>query len=152
MQRKCPSAVSAFYMAYLQNRPQSGEPATPAAAGADASQMPSTRASALPAKDGGQAVPAITFLYRLTPGIADRSFGLNVARLARLPPSVIAQAAVQAAAMEEASAARTAPAAGPPRPGAPHASLLRQLQEALLRGCDQPALLRLQGQARTAVT
>jgi DNA mismatch repair protein MSH3 len=29
--------------------------------------------------------PSITFLYRLTPGMCDRSFGLNVARMADLP-------------------------------------------------------------------
>ncbi|KAJ3174751.1 hypothetical protein HK101_010851 [Irineochytrium annulatum] len=34
-------------------------------------------------------IPNITFLYRLTDGLANRSYGLNVARLASLPPSVI---------------------------------------------------------------
>ena len=44
----------------------------------------------------------ITFLYRLTSGVADRSFGLNVARMARLPASVVERAAERAADMEAA--------------------------------------------------
>ncbi|KAI3966606.1 hypothetical protein MKX01_011404 [Papaver californicum] len=42
----------------------------------------------------------ITFLYKLVPGMSDRSFGLNVARLAQLPSSCIARAAVMAAKLE----------------------------------------------------
>ncbi|KAI3981024.1 hypothetical protein MKX01_011074 [Papaver californicum] len=42
----------------------------------------------------------ITFLYKLVPGMSDRSFGLNVARLAQLPSSCIARAAVVAAKLE----------------------------------------------------
>ena len=42
----------------------------------------------------------ITFLYKLVSGVADNSFGLNVARMARLPPSVLARAAERAADME----------------------------------------------------
>lgn len=44
----------------------------------------------------------ITFLYRLTGGVADRSFGLNVARMARLPTAVLRRAAERAAHMEAA--------------------------------------------------
>lgn len=45
-------------------------------------------------------IPRITFLYKLVPGVADRSFGLNVARMAHLPPSVVDRAADQAAHLE----------------------------------------------------
>ena len=48
----------------------------------------------------------IEFLYRLTPGVAHRSYGLNVARMAGLPADVVAAAAAQAREMEEAVAAR----------------------------------------------
>ena len=46
------------------------------------------------------------WLHRLTPGIADRSFGLNVARLAHLPGTVIQQASAEAAKLEQAMTAR----------------------------------------------
>ena len=46
------------------------------------------------------AIPRITFLYKLIPGLADRSFGLNVARLALLPESVVQNAARKAAEMQ----------------------------------------------------
>ncbi|KAI3836343.1 hypothetical protein MKW92_046063 [Papaver armeniacum] len=42
----------------------------------------------------------ITFLYKLVPGMSDKSFGLNVAQLAQLPSSCIARAAVMAAKLE----------------------------------------------------
>ncbi|XP_058084310.1 DNA mismatch repair protein MSH3 isoform X6 [Magnolia sinica] len=42
----------------------------------------------------------VTFLYKVVPGMADKSFGLNVARLAQLPPSCIARASVMAAKLE----------------------------------------------------
>ena len=48
----------------------------------------------------------IEFLYRLTPGVAHRSYGLNVARMAGLPADVVAAAAARAREMEEAVAAR----------------------------------------------
>ena len=51
---------------------------------------------------GGTATSAITFLYHLEAGSSPRSFGVNVARLARLPPKVLALAAAQSAAFEDA--------------------------------------------------
>ena len=50
--------------------------------------------------------PEITFLYKLVPGLADRSFGLNVARMASLPDSAIQKAEVKAAEMEAAVTAK----------------------------------------------
>lgn len=48
----------------------------------------------------------VVFLYKLTPGIAARSYGLNVARLARLPESVLDVAAIKAREAQEASEER----------------------------------------------
>ncbi|KAM0945139.1 putative DNA mismatch repair protein MutS/MSH [Dioscorea sansibarensis] len=44
----------------------------------------------------------VTFLYKVVRGASDKSFGLNVARLAQLPPSCITLAAIMAAKMESA--------------------------------------------------
>jgi DNA mismatch repair protein MutS len=54
----------------------------------------------------------VTFTYRVVPGSADRSYGVHVARLAGLPPSVVARAEAVLADLE---------AGGPPRPPAPGA-------------------------------
>ncbi|KAJ3333922.1 Mismatch repair protein msh3 [Blyttiomyces sp. JEL0837] len=51
-------------------------------------------------KDGA---PSVTFLYKLTDGLAARSYGLNVARLASLPEEVISVAAVKSAELEKAN-------------------------------------------------
>ena len=48
----------------------------------------------------------IEFLFKLAPGVAHRSYGLNVARMAGLPSDVIARAGERAREMEEAVAAR----------------------------------------------
>ena len=52
---------------------------------------------------GGQAgeEQEITFLYQIAPGTAHRSYGLNVARLARVPKPVLDLAAVKSREMEE---------------------------------------------------
>lgn len=42
----------------------------------------------------------VTFLYKVVRGASDKSFGLNVARLAQLPSSCIARAAIMAAKLE----------------------------------------------------
>ncbi|CAL51618.1 DNA mismatch repair protein MutS-like,N-terminal [Ostreococcus tauri] len=51
-------------------------------------------------------VPRIQFLYKITPGVAHRSFGLNVARMAGLPTEVIQSASVKASELEIAVARR----------------------------------------------
>lgn len=43
----------------------------------------------------------ITFLFQVSEGVAHRSYGLNVARLARVPKSVIDTAAVKSTELEE---------------------------------------------------
>ena len=49
----------------------------------------------------GEGNEKVTFLYKLTAGSCPRSYGLNVARLAGLPSSVIASAKAKSAAFEE---------------------------------------------------
>ena len=44
----------------------------------------------------------VTFLYKLQPGASDRSYGLNVARLARLPESIIKRAHLMSTRFEKA--------------------------------------------------
>ena len=52
--------------------------------------------------DGARLVGArLTFLYTLVPGVAPRSFGLHVARIAGLPESLLRCAARKGAEMEE---------------------------------------------------
>ena len=43
----------------------------------------------------------ITFLYTLTRGMASRSYGLNVARLADIPSSIVTVAGVKSRELEE---------------------------------------------------
>lgn len=50
----------------------------------------------------------VCFLYKLTEGACPKSYGHNVARLAGLPVSVVAQAAVKAAELEAVFRARAA--------------------------------------------
>ena len=63
-------------------------------------QEHSEAASSPSTSQAAPAIPQITFLYKLVPGVADRSFGLNVARMAHLPPAVVDRAAEQAAHLE----------------------------------------------------
>jgi DNA mismatch repair ATPase MutS len=48
----------------------------------------------------------ITFLYKLVPGVASRSFGLHVARLAQIPETCVVQAAAMATKLEMEVSAR----------------------------------------------
>jgi len=56
----------------------------------------------------------VTFLYKLVEKAAQRSYGLNVARLAELPPELLAVARAKSHELEEAIQARQQ-AAGRPR-------------------------------------
>lgn len=49
----------------------------------------------------GQVCEEVTFLYRLTAGSSPRSYGLNVAKLARLPVEVLQLAQQRSAEFEE---------------------------------------------------
>lgn len=75
LQKEYPSDVGTHYMDYIEER---------AAPSASDEEDPST------------STPKITFLYKLTRGIADSSYGLNVARLAGIPASVISMASGRA--------------------------------------------------------
>ena len=90
LQQALPGLIAAVHMAYMQDSPVSVS-----------SSVADTR------PEPQAAVPKITFLYKLAPGVADRSFGLNVARMAHLPPSVVDRAAEQALHMEESITKRT---------------------------------------------
>lgn len=86
-----PGTVSSHHMAFLEQ----GE--LPGAAGSPDTENRDPCSTAAPSKR----VPQVTLLYKLVPGIAPRSFGLNVARLARVPREVVEQAARIAAQLEE---------------------------------------------------
>jgi DNA mismatch repair protein MSH6 len=57
------------------------------------------------AGEGGAATKSITFLYNLTAGSSPKSFGINVAKLARLPEAVLRLAAAKSDAFERSLAA-----------------------------------------------
>lgn len=52
-------------------------------------------------QESGENSQDITFLYEVGDGVAHRSYGLNVARLANLPESVLEVAAVKSKALED---------------------------------------------------
>lgn len=52
-------------------------------------------------------VESITFLYQLVRGPAKRSYGLNVARLADIPPPILRMAAVKSRELEKAISDRS---------------------------------------------
>ncbi|KAL2200056.1 muts domain V-domain-containing protein [Corynascus similis CBS 632.67] len=66
----------------------------------------------------------ITFLYEVADGVAHRSYGLNVARLARIPRRVLDVAARKSREMEEGVKARRLQGA------------VRLLEDAIVKGCD----------------
>ncbi|KAF9607275.1 hypothetical protein IFM89_033482 [Coptis chinensis] len=52
-------------------------------------------------ENGAHGVEQVTFLYRLTPGACPKSYGVNVARLAGLPNSILQKAAAKSSEFEE---------------------------------------------------
>ncbi|KAF5181247.1 Dna mismatch repair protein muts [Thalictrum thalictroides] len=52
-------------------------------------------------EEGACGVEQVTFLYRLTPGACPKSYGVNVARLAGLPDSILHKAAAKSKEFEE---------------------------------------------------
>ena len=100
LQEQFPGRLEARYMSYLQDVPSSSPPSPPPQIGGGSGGGHDG--------DGGQppALPRITFLFKLVPGVADRSFGLNVARMAHLPGGVVELAAVKAEQMEEQTLSR----------------------------------------------
>ena len=84
---KRPDACAAAFTSYAEKRFRERrlEPGAEAADDAD---------------DAYAAADEIDFLYALTPGVAHRSFGLNVARMAGVPPGVLRCAAAKARELE----------------------------------------------------
>lgn len=80
---KYPDQISAYHMAFLQASSVTGS-------------LPSTTASS----SSSSSADPVTFLYKLAPGPADRSFGLNVARLAGLPEEIITRASTLSSRLE----------------------------------------------------
>jgi len=84
-----PQLVRNWHMAYVENSP---------------TEVPIAAAAAGTAVDEGDAsvrVPSITFLFKLAPGPAPSSFGLNVARMAHVSEQVLQRAAVMAQRMRQ---------------------------------------------------
>jgi len=81
-------------------------------------------------EDSTRDIPIITFLYKVTNGIADRSFGLNVARLAHLPESIIQHAAIKSREMDETLSDRT-------RRRKEQESRLKEARDAIVRGFEE---------------
>jgi DNA mismatch repair protein MSH6 len=100
MVRKGEKALAPLYLATTQAR-------APLTHTQFAKHAPTPRAQGClveeEAGEGG-APPAarVTFLYKFAPGACPKSYGLNVARLARLPESIIERAAVKSAEFERA--------------------------------------------------
>jgi DNA mismatch repair ATPase MutS len=64
--------------------------------GATSNQLEaSTAAAAAAAAAADSPGEHIEFMYKLTPGVAHRSFGLNVARMAGVPTSVVRRAGLK---------------------------------------------------------
>lgn len=79
--------IAVYHMSYVrqdapavEDSPAAGDAAGPGAAAAGSD----TAAAAAGSDSAAAAVPVITFLYKLTPGAADASFGLNVAQVRRV--------------------------------------------------------------------
>ena len=92
---KRPDACAAAFTSYAEKRFRERrlEPGAEAADDAD---------------DAYAAADEIDFLYALTPGVAHRSFGLNVARMAGVPPRVLRCAAAKARELETGMAKKAA--------------------------------------------
>ena len=139
---------------------EEGSGATAAADAADASAADAAGAGdgsgvaleaeagrALAAREAQLAAAAlghVVFLFKLVPGVAPASYGLNVARMAQLPDSVIRSAAERAAAAQAAyerrrgGAAAAAPSGQAAAGGAGEAAALAERVRAFLRISLQP--------------
>ena len=92
-------------------------------------------------------IPRIQFLYKLTPGVAHRSFGLNVARMASLPSEVIQSASVKASELEIATARRALARRGAFDPSTAAATAARaQRVITAINADDRDALLAVRDQ------
>eukprot|EP00850_Spirogloea_muscicola_P002363 SM000009S23492 [mRNA] locus=s9:327453:334432:+ [translate_table: standard] len=88
-----PKQLGCYYVSFLASTARSNGASTPEANAANGS-----------AGDSGHnagASDSVTFLYKLAPGVAPRSFGLHVARLAEIPETVVKRAADMALKLED---------------------------------------------------
>jgi DNA mismatch repair ATPase MutS len=100
----------------------------------------STAAAGAAAEEEQTSGARIEFMYRLTPGVANRSFGLNVARMAGLPAGVVRRAGVKARELELATARRSAiRTMGSPADVAAAAAAAEAPTRAALRAIDAAA-------------
>lgn len=84
--KELPELVSAHYMDYVEEKEDGNTAQNQSDAGIEGGF--------------GRSGTKITFLYKLTKGVAASSYGLNVARLAGIPSGVITHAAEKASALE----------------------------------------------------
>lgn len=84
--KELPGFVSAHYMDYIEEK--------------EDVNMEQSQADASTEEEVQRSGTKITFLYKLTKGVAASSYGLNVARLAGIPSGVITHAAERASALE----------------------------------------------------
>ncbi|KAG9441136.1 hypothetical protein H6P81_016990 [Aristolochia fimbriata] len=80
-----PSSMGSYHVSFLASQQNYGIESEPD--------------SQAKSQDAGEVT--VTFLYKVVPGISDKSFGLNVARLAQIPSPCIARASVMAAKLED---------------------------------------------------
>ncbi|GIL42503.1 hypothetical protein Vafri_465, partial [Volvox africanus] len=107
--RTWPGVVKACHMSYLREDSNLGEPAEVAGGAGGDTEMADGEddggggdtVTVRHAVSGPGHVPKITFLYKLCESAADESFGLNVAQMAGLPPSVLRRAAEMAKRMRQ---------------------------------------------------
>jgi DNA mismatch repair protein MSH3 len=90
--RAAPAVVRNCHMGFLE--------APNAAAGGTKANANNDATGGAADADAAAAATKITFLYTVEPGLAHRSYGLNVARLARLPEPVLVAAARKSRALE----------------------------------------------------
>lgn len=109
LERRFPGIAATYHMAFMSDRPPLGRDG-PGHADAD-----------------GDTPEAITFLYQLTRGVAHRSYGLNVARLAGIPPAILRASEAKAHELELAVATR----AGATRQAAVVRDLIAALAQAV---------------------
>lgn len=97
-------AVDCVHMRFASNKGPKGEEADDDDDGGDIMEVDGAEGEG----DGDRADEdeEITFLYDLAPGVAHRSYGLNVARLARIPRKVLEVAAKKSRELEEVVRAR----------------------------------------------
>ncbi|CAI7755073.1 unnamed protein product [Closterium sp. NIES-53] len=101
LEKELPGAMGSFHMSFLASTPPAPpiSPTSPISA-RGTSQVLNPVASGSDEQAETKPDQQVTFLYKLVRGVASRSFGLNVARLAQVPEGVVQRAAAMAAKLE----------------------------------------------------